>query len=78
MYHCWSVLLQVYLSTYSSTVMAGLIQGPCEVHAPRNFTEESERRVRLAKGSDNLSRPLYLCKYVEHLAFALLLVMINS
>ncbi|KAF3679784.1 putative indole-3-acetate O-methyltransferase 1-like [Capsicum annuum] len=55
---------EVYLSTYSSTVMAGLIQGPCEVHAPRNFTEESERRVRLAKGSDNLSRPLYLCKWI--------------
>ncbi|XP_059277312.1 uncharacterized protein LOC132031393 [Lycium ferocissimum] len=55
---------EVYLSTYSSIVMAGLIQGPCEVHPPRKFTEESERRARLAKGSTDVSRPLYICKWI--------------
>lgn len=55
---------EVYLSTYSSIVMAGLIQGPCEVHPPRKFTEESERRARLAKGSNDVSRPLYICKWI--------------
>lgn len=55
---------EVYLSTYSSIVMAGLIQGPCEVHPPRKFTEESERRARLAKGSNDVSQPLYICKWI--------------
>lgn len=55
---------EVYLSTYSSIVMAGLIQGPCEVHPPRKFTEESERRARLPKGSNDVSRPLYICKWI--------------
>ncbi|KAJ8560978.1 hypothetical protein K7X08_027168 [Anisodus acutangulus] len=55
---------EVYLSTYSSIVMAGLIQGPCEVHPPRKFTAESERRARLAKGSTDVSRPLYICKWI--------------
>ncbi|MCD9560851.1 hypothetical protein HAX54_019659 [Datura stramonium] len=69
---------EVYLSTYSSIVMAGLIQGPCEVHPPRKFTEESERRARLAKGSNDVSRPLYICKYVEHFAFALLFLAMDQ
>ncbi|CAN4096914.1 unnamed protein product [Withania somnifera] len=55
---------EVYLSTYSSIVMAGLIQGPCEVHPPRKFTEESERRARLPKGSNDVSQPLYICKWI--------------
>lgn len=55
---------EVYLSTYSSIVMAGLIQGPCEVHPPRKFTEESERRARLPKGSSDVSRPLHICKWI--------------
>ncbi|XP_016471026.1 uncharacterized protein LOC107793234 isoform X2 [Nicotiana tabacum] len=55
---------EVYLSTYISVVMAGSIQGPCEVHPARKFTEESERRARLAKGSNDVSRPLYICKWI--------------
>ncbi|KAK4343978.1 hypothetical protein RND71_037072 [Anisodus tanguticus] len=55
---------EVYLSTYSSIVMAGLIQGPCEVHPPQKFTAESERRARLAKGSTDVSQPLYICKWI--------------
>ncbi|CAH9145896.1 unnamed protein product [Cuscuta epithymum] len=53
---------EVYLSNFGSTVMAGLIHGPCEVLPSSRFTEERERRTR-AGTEQNDSGPLYLCKW---------------
>ncbi|KAA8523629.1 hypothetical protein F0562_010052 [Nyssa sinensis] len=54
---------EVYLSNHDSTVMAGLIQGPCEVLSPGIFVEESERRTRLGTRANGGLRPLFLCKW---------------
>ncbi|VFQ82514.1 unnamed protein product [Cuscuta campestris] len=54
---------EVYLSNFESSVMAGLIQGPCEVLPSSRFVEERERRT-LAGTEQNASGPLYLCKWI--------------
>ncbi|XP_057474781.1 uncharacterized protein LOC130762923 [Actinidia eriantha] len=54
---------EVYESTHGSTIMAGLIRGPCEVLPPSKFIEESERRSRLGTGTNNGLRPVFLCKW---------------
>nr|GMC53712.1 phd finger protein [Ipomoea batatas] len=54
---------EVYLSNFGSAVMAGLIEGPCEVLPPSKFTEERERRTRAVTEKNDL-RPLYLCKWI--------------
>ncbi|KAK4341878.1 hypothetical protein RND71_037694 [Anisodus tanguticus] len=55
---------EVYLSNCSSTVMAGQIQGPCEVLPPSKFNEERERRSRLETRPNGGLRPLYICKWI--------------
>ncbi|KAJ8542867.1 hypothetical protein K7X08_005390 [Anisodus acutangulus] len=55
---------EVYLSNCSSTVMAGQIQGPCEVLPPSKFNEERERRSRLETRPNCGLRPLYICKWI--------------
>lgn len=62
------LLLQVYLSNCSTTVMAGQIQGPCEVLPPSKFNEERERISRLETKPNGGLQPLYLCKYVNNSA----------
>ncbi|XP_042007344.1 uncharacterized protein LOC121755960 [Salvia splendens] len=55
---------EVYESACGRSVMAGLIEGPCEVLTPRKFAEESDRRIRSGRQIiDNLP-PVYLCKWV--------------
>ncbi|CAK9163889.1 unnamed protein product [Ilex paraguariensis] len=54
---------EVYESNHESTVMAGLIQGPCEVLPPRQFIKESERRTLLGMEANDGLQPLFLCKW---------------
>uniref|UniRef100_A0A0V0IW70 Putative ovule protein n=1 Tax=Solanum chacoense TaxID=4108 RepID=A0A0V0IW70_SOLCH len=55
---------EVYLSNCSTTVMAGQIQGPCEVLPLSKFNEERERVSRLETGPNGGLQPLYLCKWI--------------
>lgn len=55
---------EVYLSNCSSTIMAGQIQGPCEVLTPSKFNEERERRSRLETRAKGGLQPLYICKWI--------------
>ncbi|KAL2476072.1 RING/FYVE/PHD zinc finger superfamily protein [Abeliophyllum distichum] len=55
---------EVCVSNRDSTLMAGLIQSPCEVLPPRKFAEESERRTHLRPKSNDRLPPLYLCKWI--------------
>ncbi|XP_043692726.1 uncharacterized protein LOC122643145 isoform X2 [Telopea speciosissima] len=54
---------EVYESNHDSTVMAGLIQGPCQVLPPNKFKEESERRSHLPRGANDGLQPVFLCKW---------------
>ncbi|KAL4566885.1 hypothetical protein LXL04_031011 [Taraxacum kok-saghyz] len=54
---------EVYESNHESTLLAGLIHGPCEVLPPSKFSEENNVRTRLrARGSER-RKPLFLCKW---------------
>ncbi|KAJ6775961.1 RING/FYVE/PHD ZINC FINGER SUPERFAMILY PROTEIN [Salix koriyanagi] len=55
---------EVYESNHVSSVMASLIEGPCEVFPPNNFKEMSERQNQLATEANSGSVPVYICKYV--------------
>ncbi|XP_057765569.1 uncharacterized protein LOC130986239 [Salvia miltiorrhiza] len=55
---------EVYESTCSRSVMAGLIEGPCEVLPPRRFAEESDRRIRSGRQISDHLPPVYLCKWI--------------
>ncbi|KAL5548487.1 hypothetical protein UlMin_003718 [Ulmus minor] len=55
---------EVYESNHESTVMAGLIQGPCEVLPPTKFKEESERRSQTGIEPNSGLRPLFVCKWL--------------
>ncbi|KAK9268865.1 hypothetical protein L1049_001389 [Liquidambar formosana] len=54
---------EVYESNHDSTVMAGLIQGPCEVLPLDKFKEESERRTSLGTEANDGLQPIFLCKW---------------
>ncbi|KAL7217887.1 hypothetical protein ACSBR2_011171 [Camellia fascicularis] len=58
---CYPESNEVYESNHGSTIMAGLIRGPCEVLPPGKFIEENERRSRLGTGAND--QPLFLCKW---------------
>lgn len=55
---------EVFESNHDRNVMAGLIQGPCEVLSPDKFTEELKRRSN--SGSEAMDRlhPVFLCKWM--------------
>ncbi|KAK4398571.1 PHD finger protein [Sesamum angolense] len=53
---------EVYESTRGRALMAGLIEGPCQVLPPRRFAEERERRTSSNKQPNDHLPPLYLCK----------------
>ncbi|KAL6536718.1 hypothetical protein OROMI_026299 [Orobanche minor] len=55
---------EVYESSCGRTLLAGLIESPCEVLPPRRFTEESEQRTRLRKQLNDHLPPLYVCKWI--------------
>ncbi|KAI3466459.1 hypothetical protein Pfo_023122 [Paulownia fortunei] len=55
---------EVYESTSGRTLMAGLIQNPCEVLPARKFAEESEKRSRSKTQRNDRLPPLYLCKWI--------------
>ncbi|MCD7461464.1 hypothetical protein HAX54_046181 [Datura stramonium] len=55
---------EVYLSNCSSTVMAGQIQGPCEVLPPSKFNKERERISCLETRPNGGLPPLYICKWI--------------
>ncbi|KAM1100827.1 hypothetical protein PS1_007228 [Malus domestica] len=55
---------EVYESNHDSTVMAGLIRGPCEVLSPAKFSGETERRSQLEQEANNELRPIFLCKWI--------------
>ncbi|KAH6822687.1 hypothetical protein C2S53_003514 [Perilla frutescens var. hirtella] len=54
---------EVYESTCSRSLMAGSIEGPCEVLPPRRFAEESDRRIRSDRQINDRLPPLYLCNH---------------
>ncbi|KAE8125468.1 hypothetical protein FH972_020273 [Carpinus fangiana] len=54
---------EVYESNHESTIMAGLIQGPCEVLPPAKFSEESERRSQAGPNASIALQPVFLCKW---------------
>ncbi|KAJ4976452.1 hypothetical protein NE237_001558 [Protea cynaroides] len=54
---------EVYESNHDSTVMAGLIQGPCQVLPPNKFKAESERRSHLLHRENDGLQPVFLCKW---------------
>ncbi|KAD1761774.1 hypothetical protein R6Q59_009626 [Mikania micrantha] len=54
---------EVYESNHETTLVAGLIHGPCEVLPPSKFSEESDMRTRLRSRSNDRSKPLFLCKW---------------
>lgn len=55
---------EVYESTFGCTLMAGLIQGPCEVLPPGRFALEKDRRASLRTVQNANLQPLYLCKWI--------------
>ncbi|XP_008227014.1 PREDICTED: uncharacterized protein LOC103326553 [Prunus mume] len=55
---------EVYESNHDSTVMAGLIQGPCEVLTPTKFSKECEKRSNLGPEANNELQPIFLCKWI--------------
>ncbi|CAA3032496.1 phd finger [Olea europaea subsp. europaea] len=55
---------EVCVSNRDSTLVAGLIESPCEVLPPRKFAEESERRTHLQPQPNDRLPPLYLCKWI--------------
>ncbi|PON94168.1 Autoimmune regulator [Trema orientale] len=55
---------EVYDSNHDSTVMAGLIQGPCEVLPPAKFKEENERRSQLDADRNSGLHPVFICKWL--------------
>lgn len=54
---------EVYESNHESSVMASLIEGPCEVLPPNKFKEMSERQNQLATEANNGSAPVFICKW---------------
>ncbi|CAN4102665.1 unnamed protein product [Withania somnifera] len=55
---------EVYLSNYSSTVMASQIQGPCKVLPPSKFNEERGRISHPEARPNGGLQPLYICKWI--------------
>ncbi|XP_042477773.1 uncharacterized protein LOC122059156 [Macadamia integrifolia] len=60
---CTPEINEVYESNHDSTVLTGLIQGPCQVLPPNKFKEESERRNHLPHGAKDGLQPVFLCKW---------------
>lgn len=56
--------MQLYESNNESSVMAGLIRGPCEVLPPGKFKEENERLNHLGNEANKGRHPVFLCQYV--------------
>ncbi|XP_050369245.1 endochitinase A-like [Argentina anserina] len=54
---------EVYESNHESTVMAGVIIGPCKVLSLAEFNKEIERRSQLGDDSNNELRPVFMCKW---------------
>ncbi|XP_044474340.1 uncharacterized protein LOC123202449 isoform X2 [Mangifera indica] len=54
---------ELYDSNSENTMMAGLIEGPCEVLTSRKFKEENERLSHLGIEADNGRQPIFLCKW---------------
>ncbi|KAK6934516.1 Zinc finger, PHD-finger [Dillenia turbinata] len=54
---------EVYESNHGSTLMAGLIRGPCKVLPPNAFEKESDRRAQLGTKENGGMRPIFLCKW---------------
>lgn len=61
---CGLETCEVYESIYGCNVMAGLIEGPCEVLPPSLFAVEKERRASSGTGSNANLRPLFLRKWI--------------
>lgn len=55
---------EVYESNHESTIMAGLIQGPCEVLPTAKFIEESERRSQAGPDANMGLQPVFVCKWL--------------
>ncbi|KAJ0045976.1 hypothetical protein Pint_04068 [Pistacia integerrima] len=56
-------MLQLYDSNSENIMMAGLIEGPCEVLTAGKFKEENERLSRLGIKADRGRQPIFLCKW---------------
>ncbi|XP_076959705.1 uncharacterized protein LOC143635864 [Bidens hawaiensis] len=54
---------EVYDSNHETTLVAGLIHGPCEVLPPSKFVEESDLRNRSTSKAGESPKPLFLCKW---------------
>ncbi|KAI7729937.1 hypothetical protein M8C21_031296 [Ambrosia artemisiifolia] len=54
---------EVYESNNETTLLAGLIHGPCEVLPPSKFSVERDLRTRLRSRASDGQKPLFLCKW---------------
>ncbi|KAJ8649183.1 hypothetical protein MRB53_002206 [Persea americana] len=54
---------EVYESNHRSTIMVGLIHGPCEVLSPDKYREENERRTSTGHGANYGFHPIFQCKW---------------
>lgn len=54
---------ELYESNNESSVMAGLIRGPCEVLPPGKFKEENERLNHLGNEANKGRHPVFLCQW---------------
>ncbi|KAJ4836600.1 hypothetical protein Tsubulata_030131 [Turnera subulata] len=54
---------EVYESNHGISVLAGLIQGQCEVLHHTKFKERSEKQSQSETEAKNESSPVFLCKY---------------
>ncbi|KAJ9153845.1 hypothetical protein P3X46_027242 [Hevea brasiliensis] len=54
---------EVYESNHQSSVMAGLIQGPCAVLPPTKFQENCERQSQLETEANSGLQPVFICKW---------------
>ncbi|XP_076931945.1 uncharacterized protein LOC143597291 isoform X2 [Bidens hawaiensis] len=60
---CAPEFSEVYESNHETTIVAGLIHGPCEVLPPSKFVEESDLRSRSTSKAGESPKPLFLCKW---------------
>ncbi|XP_077221319.1 uncharacterized protein LOC143855020 isoform X2 [Tasmannia lanceolata] len=54
---------EVYESNHGSTIIAGLIRGPCEVIPPNKYMEECEKRTHVEQEANCALHPIFLCKW---------------
>ncbi|XP_065862461.1 uncharacterized protein [Euphorbia lathyris] len=63
---CAPEINEVYESNHENSIMADLIQGPCEVLPPTKFQENRERQRQLGIEGNKESQPVFLCGFMTN------------